>query len=91
MQFIITYEIGPENRSSSGQRFLQTGGLPPKGVTMLGRWHKAAGLGGWLLCESSNAEALANWVYGWNDLLRFEIAPVIDDKQAGRVLGKVLG
>ena len=44
-----------------------------------------------MVCESSNAEALANWVYGWNNPLRFEIVPVIDDKQAGRALRKVLG
>jgi hypothetical protein len=90
MKFMITYRISPENRNTSGQRFQETGGGPPKGVTMLGRWHKAAGLGGWVLCETSSAEAAANWCYQWNDVLEFDIAPVIDDKEAARVLGRVL-
>ena len=79
MQFMITYEIGPENRTASGKRFQKTGGLPPKGVTMLARWHKSAGLGGWVVCESSSAEAIADWMYQWNDLLRFDVEPVIND------------
>ena len=90
MKFMITYEMSPENRSASGQRFLQTGGGPPAGVTMLGRWHRAAGLGGFVLCETSDPEAIANWVYQWNDLLKFDAVPLIDDEQVGRVLSKVL-
>ena len=90
MKFMITYEISPENRSTSGKRFLETGGGPPAGVTMLGRWHKAAGLAGFVLCESSDAEAISNWCYDWNDLLKFEVAPVIDDEQAGRTLSRAL-
>ena len=91
MKFIVTYELSPENRTPSGKRFLETKGAPPEGVTMLGRWHKAGGLAGYLLCETSDAEAIANWCYAWNDLLRFEIVPVIDDEQAGRVLSRSVG
>jgi len=91
LQFMITFNIRPENRTSSGKRFLETGGGPPAGVTMLGRWHKAAGLGGFVLCESSDPEALANWVYQWNDLLTFEIIPVLNDEQAARVLTRSVG
>jgi len=90
MKFIVTYELQPENRNASGKRFLETGGRPTAGVTMLGRWHRAAGLAGFVLCESSDAEAIANWVYEWNDLLRFDVIPVIDDEQAGRVLARAL-
>jgi len=90
MKFMITYEIRPENRSASGKRFLETGGGPPAGVTMLGRWHRAAGLAGFVLCESSNAEAIGNWVYEWNDLLNFEVIPVVDDEQVSRILSRVL-
>ena len=90
MKFMITYEFSPENRNSSGKRFLDTGGGPPAGVTMLGRWHKAAGLAGYVLCESADAEAISNWIYEWNDLLRFDVAPVLEDEQTARVLSKAL-
>jgi uncharacterized protein DUF3303 len=62
-----------------------------KGRHDAGTLAQGGGTGGWVVCESSNAEAIANWVYGWNDLLQFEIAPVLDDKQAGRVLSKAVG
>ena len=45
MQFMVTYEIAPENRSSSGQRFLETGGLPPKGRHDVGPLTQGGGAG----------------------------------------------
>jgi len=90
MKFMISYEMNCEQRSTSGQRFLDTGGGPPKGIQMLARWHRAAGLGGWVIAETNSAEAIATWVYQWNDLLRFEIHPILDDEQTARVLSKAL-
>ena len=90
MKLIIEYSIHPDQRNSSGKRFLETGGGPPAGVTMLGRWHKVGGLGGYVLCETSDAEAAANWCAAWTDLLSFNVTPVLDDEQTGRVLAKVV-
>jgi hypothetical protein len=91
MKFMISYDILPDKRDESGKRFLQTGGGPPSGVTMLGRYHRVGGLGGWVLAESKDLEALARWTHAWTDLLTFQITPVIEDEVAGKVLKEAVG
>ncbi len=87
MTFMTTYKISPAHRNAAQQRFKQGGGLPPKGVKMIGRRHKTDGSGGFALCETDDAVALAKWIQDWSDLLEFEIFPVLDDNQIGIVLG----
>lgn len=43
MLFIVRWEISQVVRKAVIERFLQTGGAPPEGVKMLGRWHTADG------------------------------------------------
>ncbi|MDG2169054.1 MAG: DUF3303 family protein [Opitutales bacterium] len=39
-----------------------------------------------MIAESDNAEALMTWTQGWTDVISFDIAPVIEDEGAARVL-----
>ena len=87
MLFHITYELSPQERDQTQNRFKETGALPPEGVTMQGRWHSAAGLKGFMIAESSDSVAISKWTQGWTDLLSFEITPVLTDEQVGEVLG----
>ena len=87
MLFHITYSLSTQNRDAAQSRFKATGGLPPEGATMLGRWHCAQGLKGFIVAEASDAEAIAMWIQQWSDLLSFEITPVVDDDQISRVIG----
>ena len=87
MTFMTIYKISPAQRNAAQQRFKQGGGLPPEGVKMIGRRHKADGSGGFALCETDDVVALAKWTQDWSDLLEFEIFPVLDDKQIAIVLG----
>ena len=87
MLFHITYEFGPGERDDAQSRFKNTGGLPPDGVEMLGRWHAAGGLHGFIIAECSDAEAIGHWVQAWTDLLAFDVTPVINDEQVMRVMG----
>ncbi len=81
MIFHVSYEFPSENREAAQNRFKETGGLPPEGVKMLGRWHCAEGLRGFTVAETSDAIAIANWLQDWTDLLTFEVTPVLDDDQ----------
>lgn len=87
MLFHISYQIAPNARNDAQSRFKDTGGGPPEGVTMVGRWHKAAGLGGFLIAETSDPVALGKWMQEWTDLLEFDVTPVTDDEQVMEVLG----
>lgn len=81
MLFHMTYTIAPEHRDAAQSRFSETGGPPPAGVAMIGRWHSAGGRKGFVVAEASEAAAIAAWVQQWSDILTFEITPVVDDEQ----------
>ena len=85
MQFMVSFTIKPEHRSATIKRFMETGGPPPEGVTMLGRWHGASGGRGFTVAESDSIEAVATWCHQWADLLSFHIEPVMNDEEAARV------
>jgi hypothetical protein len=87
MVFHITYKISPENRNAGQKRFKETGAPPPAGVTMTGRWHSVQGLLGFIIAESSDAEAIGRWTQEWTDVLSFEITPVLNDEEISRVIG----
>jgi len=86
MLFISIYTFRPAQRNEAVSRFLETGGPPPEGVKMLGRWHDAGLHRGFALAEANDIEAVAKWCHDWSDLLDFEVVPVLDDEQVGRVL-----
>lgn len=85
MKFIVTWKIPKASVVTAQARFLQSGGMPPAGVKMVGRWHGMSG-GGVLIAETNEAKALYSWLEQWNDLLEFETTPCLEDAEAGEVL-----
>ncbi len=85
MKFTVKWNIPKGSVAEAEARFLQTGGQPPAGVKMIGRWHGMSG-GGVLIAETTDAKALYSWLSYWNDLLEFETTPCLDDAEAGEVL-----
>jgi hypothetical protein len=86
MLFIVRYEVAPSVRRAAIERFTKTGGLPPAGVKMLGRWHAADGTFGIAIAESDDIEAIAKWNLAWNDLLTMDVRPALDDQGLGAAL-----
>jgi hypothetical protein len=67
------------------QRFLETGGAPPEGVKMLGRWHGMDGQG-FAISESTDPKAMYRWTAQWADLLPLTVTPCLEDADAGEVM-----
>jgi hypothetical protein len=86
MLFIVRWTALPEVEHAARDRFLKTGGAPPEGVRMLGRWHGLGSIDGIAVCECSELEPLAMWVREWGDLLSFSVMPAMTDEQLGKVL-----
>lgn len=86
MTYVCIYKYPPERRKEAQARFKETGGPPPEGVKMIGRWHYVGQLEGLTVCESDNPEAVGKWVQEWSDLLTFDVRAVIDDAGAMRVI-----
>jgi hypothetical protein len=86
MLFITRYSYPPKVRDAVIARFKETGGPPPAGIKLLGRWTAVGGGGGFHLCEASDASLIAKWALQWNDLMTVEVHPVLDDQQLAGVL-----
>jgi hypothetical protein len=86
MKFVLIWSYPPENRKAVLARFKDTGGMPPAGVKMLGRWHAIAGGKGVCVSESEDPIALGKWALEWSDLMSMEMYPAADDEQAAKYL-----
>jgi hypothetical protein len=60
-----------------GERFQSCGRMLPPGVAYHASWVDAAGTRCFQVMESPDAELLDAWVSRWDDLIDFEIIPVL--------------
>ena len=91
MKFMMTFDWTPDTkaRAEAIARFRNTGGLPPKGAKVLGRWTRADFSGGFDLLESDDAKALAEFALMWSDLMQLTMVPVLEDGALAEVVGRV--
>ncbi len=93
MKFMMSYSWtpDPQRRAEGLARFARSGGVPPHGIRLLGRW-TAADLGsGFALVETEDPGRLAEFAYQWSDLMALDFAPVLDDAQLAAVLPRAAG
>ena len=81
MKYITTFTIRPENIKAAIERFKETGGQPPAGVTMLGRWHEMGTNCGFTLMEFNDPVAVSKFGIEWGDILDQRVAPVVEDAE----------
>ena len=86
MKFILTFTLPPETQEAAIARFLETGGQPPPGVKLLGRWTRLDLCGGVALLESDDPQGLTAFTRGWSDLLEMTLSPVLEDQELTAVL-----
>ena len=86
MKYMVTYSLTYDTFKERAERFLETGGKPPAGVEMKGRWHSVSGARGWVLVSTSDARALYRWIGQWADLMDFEVDAVLEDADVAQVL-----
>jgi hypothetical protein len=88
MKFITSWTIAPGFTNAAIARFLETGGAPPDGVKMIGRWH-GANSQGFAVSESTDGKAVYQWAAQWSDLLTITVTPCLEDADAGAVLSSL--
>ncbi|HTE90275.1 MAG TPA: DUF3303 family protein [Terriglobales bacterium] len=88
MKFMLTFTMTPDKqkRNEAIARFLKTGGQPPKGAKLIGRWTRLDFSQGYDLLESDDPKALTEFALAWNDVMQIEIVPVIKDQGLSEVL-----
>jgi hypothetical protein len=85
MKFLVSWSLPQATYRAALTRFLQSGGLPPTGVTLIGRWHGMSG-GGVAVVETTDPKALYAWCAEWMEFLPIQTTPVLEDADAGAVL-----
>jgi len=86
MKFLVTWSLPAATFRPAVARFLKAGGLPPKGVNLIGRWHGMSGMGV-AVVDTNDEKALYTWIAEWSEFLPLQTTPVLEDAAAGEVLG----
>ncbi len=79
-----TWETG--QRDEIFKRLVEKGQMIPESVKILGQWADVSGCRSYTLCQTDDSKALAQWGLGWNDLIKSEIAIVMDAEDATKLL-----
>jgi hypothetical protein len=75
-----------QKRAEGIARFQKTGGLPPEGVRLLGRWTKADLSGGFDILETEDSKKLIEFAYMWGDLMDLSVFSVLEDNELSEAL-----
>lgn len=90
MTFIVSWTLAQATYNAATDRFLKSGGMPPAGVKLLGRWH-GMNMCGFGVAETEDPKALYRWVAEWADVIPIDVTPCLDDADAGAVLASMRG
>ena len=91
MKFMMTFSWKPNAKTQEEaiSRFQKTGGQPPKGAKLLGRWTRADFSGGFDLLDTDDPQTLVEFALMWSDLMELTIVPVLEDAQLSAVLERM--
>lgn len=77
MLFMVIEIFKGGNLKAVGERFSQSGRMLPDGVAYHASWVDPTGSRCFQIMEASNRESLDAWIARWNDLVDFEVTPVL--------------
>jgi len=71
-------------------RFQERGRMLPEGLTYIDSWTDATFERCFQLMECEDQRLLQEWVSRWQDLVEFEIVPVVSSKEAASSIAQML-
>jgi hypothetical protein len=77
MLFMVIERFKPNAVRQIGERFQSCGRMLPPGVAYHTSWVDAAGERCFQIMESPDPDLLTSWTRRWDDLVDFEIIPVV--------------
>ena len=90
MLFMVIEHFEPGRVKDIYQRFSERGRMAPEGLTYVDSWIEAGFGRCFQLMECDDIALLQDWVLQWEDLVRFEIVPVLQSKGVGTLVQKHL-
>lgn len=70
------------------RRFRERGRMAPNGLTYVSSWVTPDMTRCYQVMETANRALLEEWMANWEDLVEFEVHPVITSKEAADSLGR---
>jgi hypothetical protein len=77
MLFMVIEHFKQGNSEAVGARFKTKGRMLPEGVTYHVSWMETSGVRCFQIMEAPSLDALSVWISRWNDLVEFEVMPVL--------------
>lgn len=77
MLFMVIERIAQENLAALAERFKEHGRMLPEGVAYQASWLNPAGTQCFQVMEAPDAAALRVWTERWEDLVHFEVVPIV--------------
>ncbi|MGO8789376.1 MAG: DUF3303 domain-containing protein [Terriglobia bacterium] len=74
---MVIESFKPGKTALVGERFRQSGRMLPEGVVYRASWVESSGARCFQVMEAANSELLQEWAKHWDDLIDFEIVPVL--------------
>lgn len=95
MKFMIQWQIHPEKRTDVFTGWVDMGLAEYQAqqgptIDVIGRWHDVINARGVAIVDTTDAEALSEWLMKWHAAVDFEMAVVLDDEEAYSVATEAL-
>ena len=87
MLFMVIEHFKDEGAAPVYKRFAEQGRMNPEGLKYVASWIEADLNRCYQLMETDDASLFQEWVSKWNDLVDFEIVPVVPSAETVKVFG----
>ena len=77
MLFMVIERFEHGDAQAIGNRFKQSGRMLPEGVAYHSSWVDLTGTRCFQIMEAPQLESLNPWIERWQDLIEFEVVPVL--------------
>lgn len=86
MLFMVIENFRAQDAKSVYRRYAERGRLMPDGITYLSSWVQADLSRCFQIVECEDVTLLQRWVAAWQDLVEFEIVPVVTGQETAAAL-----
>jgi hypothetical protein len=90
MLFMVVESFRNGDAKAVYSRFQERGRMLPEGLTYIDSWTDAKFERCFQLMACEDQRPLQEWASRWQDLVEFEIVPVISSKEAARSIAQML-
>lgn len=90
MQFMVIETFKAGGAKEAYRRFRDRGRLMPEGLEYIGSWVQADLCRVFQLMACDDAALLQRWVTQWNDIIDFEIVPVVPSSETVAAMAPLL-